>query len=206
MSTRTDRKYAIGDRVIIQNFHRDIDGLAGEVVAYPSVYPYRVRLDNDPGSFFDDGRLFDEDELTPEPIKIADTYPFQPGDRVVYTPPETFSGRPGTYAAEPGLTGEQGTVVKQTYSASVLVDWDNARRLNNSVEFVQPYVEPTHARPEGLYRDKHNPDYYVFVRHEDEPGKYMFVYPLDARDESASVNRHMSDNLFRSYELVTATS
>lgn len=128
--------------------------------------------------------------------------PFAVGDRVIYTPPETFYGHTGADVATPGLTGEHGTVQEVRSADVVLVRWDNQGSLVHTVEFLSP--APTHKHPEGLYYARGS-NSHVVIRHEAAPGSYAILYVDDTTaDGEVPVNLGMGGTIVGSYDLVAA--
>lgn len=172
-------QFAVGDRVVIQGFHPELDGREGTVTeaefSAVRAYPYRVRIDNDPNWDGMGGRLFTANELiavskpVPEPTP---TPQFAPGDRVVYTIPETYGGYPGEeMAARP--VGSTGTVIEMFNARAFNVDWDDDGPVPADVAFLAHAPKPTHKYPEGLYRGGTGAR--VFVQHVEE-GRYAVTY------------------------------
>lgn len=204
--------YSLGDRIVIlpikpsRSLTEKYVGKHGTVVENTfedEKYDLYVDIDDGP----DDADGVEElplynDEVTPEPIKVEDTYPFQPGDKVVYTIPEMLWGKPGNeIAVRPA--GTTGTVLGQFYPHAVQVKWDKGSPGGTtSIEFVALAPAPTHAYPEGLYRGGYGDR--VFVRHEDTPERYHVTY-LDERHYETDVpfvNRYLNERVVATYSLI----
>jgi len=131
--------FKVGDTVRVTADTYDIHptGVLGKVVlAYNyGSFPIDVEFANEKGVYYP--YSLDEIEAYTETEQPA----LAVGDRVVYTPPAEFMGEPGTRWANSGLIGELGTVTEAPRNRGVLVRWDNAGSLRNSIEFVQPAPE-----------------------------------------------------------------